>query len=76
VFSSALGFHLLDNTNRQYDEDLTIGASLSPSTPDGQIPPNGSVRGLVGFQIPDGSTQLKFRAQGGITASGAIWKLY
>src|SRR5262249_32840017 len=54
VFSSLNGFHLLDSQNRQYDEDLTIGASLNPPAPDGQIPPNGSTRGLVGFQVPDG----------------------
>src|SRR5262249_30712457 len=46
VFSSLNGFHLLDSQNRQYDEDLTIGASpLNPPAPDGQIPPNGSTRG-------------------------------
>jgi Domain of unknown function (DUF4352) len=74
AFSSILGFHLLDKKNRQYDEHTAI--DLNPRAPDGQIPPKGSIRGLAGFEVPDGTTKLKFRAQGGITASGAIWKLY
>jgi hypothetical protein len=74
-FSSLLGFHLLDGENRQYDLDFSATTGLNPRAPDGQIPPNGSVRGFVGFQVPDGSTNLKFRAQGGVTASGAVWEL-
>jgi hypothetical protein len=73
-FSGLLGFHLLDGKNRQYDEDI-VSVLLSPKAPEGQIPPKGSIRGLVGFQVPDGSTGLKLRVQGSITASGATFKL-
>jgi hypothetical protein len=73
TFSSLGGFHLLDSANRQYDE--TIIVDLSPSAPDGPIPPGGSIRGFVGFQVPDGTTGLGFRAQGNFTATGAVWKL-
>jgi Domain of unknown function (DUF4352) len=76
VFSSLAGFHLLDKKNNQYDEDPYFAASFLRRPPDGQVPPKGSIRGLVGFQVPDGATKLKFKAQGGSTASGAIWKLY
>jgi Domain of unknown function (DUF4352) len=72
-FSSLIGFHLLDSKNRQYDETLVIG--LTPPTPEGQIPPQGAVRGLVGFQVPDGTTGLKLRVQGSITASGVMFRL-
>jgi hypothetical protein len=73
AFSSLLGFHLLDRQKHQYNETLTAG--LSPPAPDGQIPPEGSIRGMVGFEVPDGTTGLRFRAQGEITANGAIWML-
>jgi hypothetical protein len=69
------GFHLRDQENRQYTL-LDVTPSFNPPAPEGQIPPNGGTRGLVGFEVPDGITKWKFRAQGGITASGAIWKLY
>jgi uncharacterized protein DUF4352 len=75
-FSAFDGFHLRDQENRQYRVDLTLTPNLNPPAPDGQIPPNGSTRGLVAFQVTDGTTKWKFRAQGGFTASGAIWKLY
>ena len=75
VFSSLLLFHLLDGKNRQYDTSLIISAALNPPSPDGQIPAKGSIRGLVGFEVPDSAKRLKFRAQGSITADGAIWKL-
>jgi hypothetical protein len=72
-FSSLIGFHLLDSKNRQYDETITLG--LQPSAPDGQIPPQGAVRGFVAFQVPDGTMGLKLRVQGSLTASGVVFRL-
>ncbi|MDQ1467102.1 MAG: hypothetical protein QOH10_1517 [Actinomycetota bacterium] len=74
AFSSLLGFHLLDAQNRQYDEDLG-SAGLKPGAPDGQIAGGQSIRGYVVFEIPDGTTGLRFRAQGSITAAGAVFVL-
>jgi hypothetical protein len=73
AFSSLIGFHLLDSANRQYDE--TVVADLSPSAPEGPIPAGESIRGYVAFQVPDGTTGLRFRVQGNITAAGAVWTL-
>jgi hypothetical protein len=72
-FSSVLGFHLLDSRNYQYDENSISG--LSPPAPDGEIAGGQSVRGLVEFEVPDGTTGLRFRAQGSVTAAGAVWTL-
>jgi len=73
-FSSLIGFHLLDAQNRQYDEDIT-GAGLNPGPPDGQIAGGQSIRGFVVFQIPNGTTGLKLRVQGSLTAAGAMFAL-
>ena len=74
VISSLLAFHLLDAQNRQYDEDIT-NAGVSPGPPDGQIAGRQSIRGFVVFEVPDGTTGLRFRAQGSVTAAGAVFVL-
>jgi len=72
-FSSLIGFHLLDSANRQYDETIVPG--LSPSAPDGQIGPGQSIRGYAAFEVPAGTSGLRFRTQGSLTATGAVWTL-
>ena len=73
TFSSLLGFHLLDGNNSQYNETLMPG--LSPSAPDGEFAAGQSIRGNVAFEVPDGTTGLKLRVQGKITAAGAVFAL-
>jgi hypothetical protein len=73
AFSSLLAFHLLDSVNHQFDESVTAG--LTPGAPDGQIAGGQSIRGLVVFEVPDGTTGLKLRVQGSITAGGAVFAL-
>jgi hypothetical protein len=73
TFSSLAGFHLLDSSNHQYDE--TIVAELSPSAPDGEVQAGQSIRGYVAFEVPDGTSGLRFRAQGSLTAAGAVFTL-
>jgi hypothetical protein len=72
AFSSLLGFHLVDATNHQYDEELT---DITPRPADGQVAPGQAVRGIVVFAVPDGTTGLQLRVQGSITASGAFFAL-
>lgn len=74
AFSSLIGFHLLDAQNHQFDEDIT-NAGMTPGAPDGQIAGGQSIRGFVLFEVPNGTTGLKFRAQGSVTAAGAVWTL-
>jgi hypothetical protein len=74
TFSSRLGFHVVDGTNRQYDTNPGC-AGLEPPAPDGQIPAKQPVRGYVCFQVPDGSTKLKLRVQGTVTTEGVVFKL-
>jgi hypothetical protein len=71
-FSSLLAFHLLDAQNRQYDETVT---TISPSAPEGEVAKGQAIRGFVVFEVPNGTTGLRFRTQGSITASGDVWKL-
>jgi hypothetical protein len=72
TFSSVLGFHLVDSANRQYDLEFT---TVEPRAPDGQIPAGGAIRGLAVFEIPEGTTGMRLRVQGSITASGAFFTL-
>jgi hypothetical protein len=73
-FSSLLGLHLIDGSNRQYNE--TIGCiGLQPSAPDGEIPAKQAIRGNACFEVPDGSVKLKVRIQGSITAEGSLFQL-
>lgn len=72
VFSSIIGFHLLDAKNQQYDVQFT---DITPKSPEGEFAPGQALRGLVVFQVPDGSTGLRVRVQGSITATGAVFKL-
>jgi len=71
-FSSLLQIHLLDAANRQYDS--TFG-EVAPPAPDGEIPPGQAVRGLTLFEVPQGTTGLKVRVQGSLTAGGVYFKL-
>lgn len=50
-------------------------SSVTPRAPDGEIPAGEAVRGFAVFEVPDGTTGLRFRAQGGITSSGAFFNL-
>ncbi|MDQ6725199.1 MAG: DUF4352 domain-containing protein [Actinomycetota bacterium] len=74
AFSSLIGFHLLDAQNFQYTEDL-MDAGLTPGAPDGELAAGQSVRGYVGFEVPDTASGLKLRIQGGLTAAGAVFNL-
>ncbi len=72
VFSSIVGLHVVDTANRQYDIAITTG---TPRAPDGQVPAGQAVRGIAVFEVPDGTTGLRLRVQGGLTASGAFFTL-
>jgi len=50
-------------------------AGLSPTAPEGEIGPGQSIRGFVDSAVPDGSSGLRMRVQGGLTAYGAVWVL-
>lgn len=72
-FSSEVGFHLLDSVNHQYD--ATIVPGVDPAAPDGQIAAGQAVRGFVMFEVPQGTSGLKLRCQGNLTAAGAVFSL-
>ncbi len=71
-FSSLLGFHLLDGSNRQFN--LTFN-DITPGPPEGAIPAGQAIRGLVVFEIPDGATGFRFQVQGSLTASEVLFTL-
>jgi hypothetical protein len=65
---------LIDGNNRPFG--MALGCvGLQPAARQGQMPPRQPIRGFVCFQVPDGSTKLKLRVQGSITAEGSLFKL-
>jgi hypothetical protein len=72
AFSSLLGFHLLDGRDRQFDEVLT---DIAPGPPEGQVAVGAALRGLVVFEVPDGTSGLRFRAQGTVAGTGVLFGL-
>lgn len=72
TFSSLLGLHLVDGTDRQFDAAL---GDVSPPPPDGEVPPGGAVRGRSLFEVPDGTTGLRLRVQGRPDAQGVVFTL-
>jgi hypothetical protein len=71
-FSSQLGFHLLDPADHEFD---TTFGETTPQPPDGDVPPGQSLRGFVVFEIPDGTTGLRLRVQGSLTAPAVTFAL-
>ncbi len=71
-FSSLLQIHLVDDSNRQYDP--TFG-EVTPPAPDGEIPSGQAIRGNSLFEVSDGTTGLRVRVQGSLTAAGVYFSL-
>lgn len=71
-FSFLLGFHVIDQAGREID---AMFSDLTPPVPDGDVSPGQSLRGRVLFEVPDGATGLRFRAQGSLDESGGLFPL-
>lgn len=72
-FSSLLLLHLVDGANRQFS--ATVAADISPAPPDGEIPTGEAIRGITVFEVPDGTTGLRLRAQGSLKEAGVFFTL-
>jgi len=68
-FSSLLGFRLLDGAERQFDATFS---DITPAAPDGDFTPGSAQRGLALFEVPDGSTGLRFRAHAVLADPGIL----
>lgn len=58
-------------TENVISSEKVVGVDPLP----GQIPAGGAIRGLAVFEIPEGTTGMRLRVQGNITASGAFFNL-
>lgn len=72
TFSSIVGFHLVDQAGRRYDETIT---DIVPHSPEGQLRPGQTARGLAVFEVPDGARPRTFLAQGNLTTSPVRFRL-
>ena len=59
-FSSLLQTWLKDASSQKYDVDLMASVASGSSSPDGEIAPGETVRGQIGFQVPETATGLVF----------------
>jgi len=71
--SSMLQMSLKDNTGQGYDVDLMASAASGGATPDGEIAPGETIRGQVGFQVPEDATDLVFVFDADVWGFGKVF---
>ncbi len=71
--SSMLQMSLKDDTGQGYDLDLMASAASGGTTPDGKIAPGETIRGQVGFQVPEDTTGLVFVFDADVWGFGKVF---
>lgn len=71
--SSMLQMSLKDDTGQGYDLDLTASIASGGTTPDGEIAPGETIRGQVGFQVPEDATGLVFVFDADVWGFGKVF---
>jgi hypothetical protein len=71
--SSMLQMSLKDDAGQGYDVDLMASAASGGSTPDGEIAPGETIRGQVGFEVPDDTTGLVFVFDADVWGFGKVF---
>lgn len=72
TFSSLAGTEVTDHMDRSWDIAL---AGLDRPQLDGDVPPGGSRRGWMVFEVADDATDLHVRIKGSFTATGSLFAL-
>lgn len=71
--SSMLQMSLKDDTGQGYDLDLAASVASGGTTPDGEIAPGETIRGQVGFQVPEDATGLVFVFDADVWGFGKVF---
>lgn len=71
--SSLLQMTLKDDTGQSYDVDLMASAAADGSSPDGEIAPGETIRGQVGYQVPEDATGLVFVFDADVWGHGKVF---
>lgn len=71
--SSMLQMSLKDDTGQKYGLDLMASTASGGTTPDGEIAPGETIRGQVGFQVPEDATGLVFVFDGDVWGFGKVF---
>ncbi len=71
--SSLLQMSLKDDTGQVYDLDLMASAASGGTAPDGEIAPGETIRGQVGFQVPEDATGLVFVFDADVWGFGKVF---
>lgn len=66
--SSVLCFDVTDSANRKYNVNITSG--VAPAAPDGEVAPNGALRGIAVFEIPADAAGLKLNFKCDLLSTG------
>lgn len=66
--SSVLCFDVTDSANRKYN--VNIASGVTPGAPDGEVAPNGALRGIAVFEVPADAAGLKLNFKCDLLSSG------
>jgi hypothetical protein len=71
--STVLQMQLKDSLGRQYRVDLMAATVAGGGAPEGELAPGETVRGPVGFEVPDDIGQLLFVFDGNVFGTGKVF---
>jgi hypothetical protein len=71
--SSLMQMSLKDDTGQGYDLDLTASMASDGKTPDGEIAPGETIRGQVGYEVPEDATGLVFVFDADVWGHGKVF---
>jgi hypothetical protein len=71
--SSLMQMSLKDDTGQVYDLDLMASAASGGTTPDGEIAPGETIRGQVGFQVPEDASGMVFVFDSDVWGFGKVF---
>jgi hypothetical protein len=71
--STMLQMQLKDSLDRQYRVDLLAATVAGGAASEGELAPGETVRGPVGFEVPDDAGQLLFVFDGNVFGAGKVF---
>jgi hypothetical protein len=73
TLSTIMQMTLKDTTGQGYDVDLMATAVADGSSPDGEIAPGETIRGQVGYQVPEDAEDLMFVFDADVFGHGKVF---
>lgn len=71
--STLLQMYVKDSDHKKYAVDIMASMESSSSLPEGELSPGESIRGQVGYQVPENATGLVFALEADVFEAGKIF---